>query len=185
MCLGSHELVIRPGNLGPLSGAPPSTIPRHILDQPSHRPLQPQKNEGWREPNNRIWLTMTTNLGKVVNPEAAEVKLEQTQGLGVFIHLQDHPTPRSSLGTSHQVSTHTYPLKCSEHLGVWCRGRLLQETPRENGERGGPDLGHAVPDARTWVRDSCADRRVAVISVQVGCPCVIISRKQVCFLKTD
>lgn len=62
-----------------------------------------------------------TDLGKAVNPEGAEVKLEQTQGLSVFIHLQNHATPHLSLGTSHRVSTHTYPLKCSEvSLGVRC-----------------------------------------------------------------
>lgn len=96
---------------------------------------------------------MTTNLGKVVNPEGAEVKLEQTQGLGVFIHLQDHPTPRSSLGTSHQVSTHTYPLKCSE-VSTWacgaegdfCRKHLVKRRESRPGSQSStqaPCLTHA------------------------------------------
>ena len=37
----------------------------------------------------------------------------------------------------------------------------------------------AVPAVYTRGQDSCADRHVAVTSVQVGCPCVILSHKQV------
>lgn len=37
----------------------------------------------------------------------------------------------------------------------------------------------AVPDEHTWGWDSCTDQHMAVTSVQVGCPCVIISHKQV------
>lgn len=153
ICLGSRELVVRPGNLGPFSGSRPSTILRHIPDPPSHRPFQPQKNEGRRKPNNRVWLTTTANPGKAVNPEGAEVRLEHTQGLGVSIHLRDHPTPRSSPGTSRQVCSHTHPLKCSEVLAwVCCAGRRLQGPPGENAGGAGPELvvhARAAPGAHT------------------------------------
>lgn len=102
--------------IGLFSEAWPSTNPKtHYI--PNHLPdtgLLGFRRGRRRKSIKRILPAMTTDLGKAVNSEGAEAILEQRVHLDVFIHLQDHQRPDSSLGMSHWVSARTYHLKHTE-----------------------------------------------------------------------
>ena len=103
------------------------------------------------------------------------------------MHLQNQQRPHSSLGMNLWVSTSTYLLKGSEASSSVCGtvGNLwrkhLRKMEKQEAQSSVIHTG-AMLDEHRWAQDSCADQHEAVTSVQVGCPCVTTSCKQVCFL---
>lgn len=174
--LGIHVLPLNHG-LAP--------ILRHILYQrTSLTPLfSASESWRWRKPSNRTLPAMMAEHGQSCKSKGCWSEAGTNRTPWCF-----HPTARSpkawlksgheSTGFPHAPTTWNTLSWASQCVVLWeiYVGSMLEKWRQIRPKS--PPFTQA-PSVCTWGQDSCADQHIAVISVQLGCPCVILSCKQV------